>query len=252
MCTFLEVENVGKTYATLSGENVSALKHLSFSIKKGEFLTVVGASGSGKSTLLHILAGIEEATAGSIRWLTHAAPPRIGFVFQANTVFPWRTVERNLTYPLEVRHADAPTRRHRAMELCRLVGLDWDNYHGKYPKELSGGEKRRVAIGMALARQAELLLLDEPTSQMDYVTKWSMQRTILEVAAKEQFTAVLVTHDLDEAILLGDRVMILERGEVREIIEINLPRPRTQSLLVSEEFNHYREQIIKPREPATP
>lgn len=252
MCIFLEVEDISKTYATLSGEKVSALKHLSFSIRKGELVTIVGPSGSGKSTLLHILAGIEEATAGSIRWPTQAAAPRIGFVFQANTVFPWRTIERNLTYPLEVRRVDAPTRRRRAVDLCRLIGLDWGVYHGKYPKELSGGEKRRVAIGMALAREAELLLLDEPTSQLDYVTKWSMQRTILDLASKELFTAVVVTHDLDEAILLGDRVMILERGEVREVIEIDLPRPRDQSMLVSKEFNRYRERIIKPSEAPTP
>jgi ABC-type nitrate/sulfonate/bicarbonate transport system ATPase subunit len=126
-----------------------------------------------------------------------------------------------------------------------MVGLDWNLFHGKYPKELSGGEKRRVAIGMALAREAQLLLFDEPTSQLDYLTKWSMQSAILDLSSKANFTAVLVTHDLDEAILLKDRVLILDQGAMRALLRIDLPYPRRRSLLGSPEFNAYREQIIR-------
>lgn len=241
----LEVEGLSKTYETLSGEKVRALNNISFSLKEGDFLTVVGPSGSGKSTLLQILAGIEPSTSGSLRYPRYGKAPRIGFVFQTNTVFPWRTVERNLTYPLELRKIDRATRKRKAVELCRMVGLDWTVFHGKYPKELSGGEKRRVAIGMALAREAQLLLLDEPTSQLDYLTKWSMQNVIRELACQANLTAVLVTHDLDEAILLGDRVLILEQGATRALLNIDLPYPRRQSLFGSLEFNAYREQIIK-------
>ena len=243
--SFLEVGGLSKSYETLAGKKVRALNNISFSLKEGSFLTVVGPSGSGKSTLLQILAGIESPTSGTLRWKQNGNTPRIGFVFQTNTVFPWMTVERNLTYPLELRKLDRATRKRKAIELCKMVGLDWYLFHGKYPKELSGGEKRRVAIGMALAREAQLLLFDEPTSQLDYLTKWSMQSAILDLSRKANFTAVLVTHDLDEAILLGDRVLILDHGAMRALLKIDLPYPRRQSLFGSPEFNAYREQIIR-------
>lgn len=250
MTNCLEVDSISKSYVTLAGEKVDALKSLSFSLREGEFLTVVGPSGSGKSTLLHVLAGIESATSGSIQWSGSGSPPRIGFVFQTNTIFPWRTVESNLAYPLELRHVEHSERRQRAVELCGLIGLEWQVFHDKYPKELSGGEKRRVAIGMALARGARLLMLDEPTSQLDYLTKWEMQSMILKLAARERMAAVWVTHDLDEAILLGDRVLILDRGAAKALLKIDLPRPRGRLLLGSGDFNAYREQIVSYHEPA--
>ena len=148
--SFLEVEGLSKSYETLAGKKVEALNNISFSLDEGSFLTVVGPSGSGKSTLLQILAGIESPSSGTLRWKQNGNAPRIGFVFQTNTVFPWMTVEKNLTYPLELRKIDRATRKRKAIELCKMVGLDWHLFHGKYPKELSGGEKRRVAIGMAL------------------------------------------------------------------------------------------------------
>jgi ABC-type nitrate/sulfonate/bicarbonate transport system ATPase subunit len=135
-------------------------------------------------------------------------------------------------------------RRQRAAELCRLIGLAPEVFLGKYPKELSGGEKRRVAIGMALAYEADLLLLDEPTSQLDYLSRWDLQQTILDIWSRKRFTAVLVTHDLDEAVYLSDRVLVLENSTSKAILRINLPRPRTPALRDSEDFRALKNHLI--------
>jgi NitT/TauT family transport system ATP-binding protein len=245
MPTYLQVNDLSKHYKSLSGNVSVALENLSFSLQQGEFLTVVGPSGSGKSTLLHLLAGIEKPTSGSVTFSSGGNTPRIGFVFQANTVFPWRTVEANLTYSLELRRASRRVRKEKAVELSGLIGLDPEVFLNKYPKELSGGEKRRVAIGMALAHEASLLLFDEPTSQLDYITKWNMQQTITNLSIQKGFTTILVTHDLDEAIILGDRILILEKGIKKALLDIKLPRPRDAEVQASEMFTAYREQIMK-------
>lgn len=244
----VQLDKVSKSYITLAGKEVTALKDFSLSIFKGEFLTVIGPSGSGKSTLLQMLSGLEKPSNGHIRWIDANTLPRIGFVFQTNAIFPWRTIEQNLTYALEIEGVEKSIRKKKAAELCQQIGLSEEVFLHKYPKELSGGEQRRVAIGMALAHDSNLVLFDEPTSQLDYIAKWKMETLILNIWSQRKFTAVLVTHDLDEAILLGDRILLLENGQAQSILPVNLPRPREIDLLNSECVRDLKESIINNNE----
>jgi len=236
----VKLQSVSKSFRSISGEESVALNEVSLGIRAGEFLAVVGPSGCGKSTLLKLISGLEAPTAGSIaRPTIH----RLGLVFQENTVFPWRTVERNLTYSLEVERLSRLERHNEARRLCGVVGLDPDRLLGKYPKELSGGETRRVAIGMALAYRPEILLLDEPTSQLDYFSRVRMRQIIQKIWLGGNLTVVLVTHDIDEAIILGDRVLVLSGGRILDLIEIDLQRPRKESVLSFDSFDKYRQRI---------
>jgi ABC-type nitrate/sulfonate/bicarbonate transport system ATPase subunit len=240
----ISLNNVSKRFQSLIGKTVEALRDVSLEIDAGEFLTIVGRSGCGKSTLLQLIAGIEKPTSGTIEIVGEDFKPRVGFVFQSNTVFPWRTVNDNLAYALEIRGANRAERNEESSRLCQLVGLAPDQFLRKYPKELSGGETRRVAIGMALAYRSNVLLLDEPTSQLDYVTRLSMQQIVQDIWLKNPFTAVYVTHDIEEAIFLGDRVLLLEHGIVQETLKIDLKRPRDKRVLDDPLFLNYRDQIL--------
>lgn len=244
MSALFDISNLSKTFTTLSGDTVAALTDVSLTIESGEFLTIVGPSGCGKSTLLQILSGIDKQTSGIIQTAAPNAELRIGFVFQANTVFPWRTVEANLAYPLAIKGAKPALQVSEAVRIAKLVGLNPDIFLKKYPRELSGGETRRVAIGMALAHAANVMFMDEPTSQLDFLTRFQMQQTVQKLWLENGFTVVYVTHDIDEAILLGSRVMIMRAGRVKEIIEIALPRPRNKSTLADPVFIKYQEQIM--------
>jgi ABC-type nitrate/sulfonate/bicarbonate transport system ATPase subunit len=243
MSILLTVKNVSKVYKTVYGREIKAISNFSLNLSQGEILTIVGPSGSGKSTLLYIISGIENPTSGQVEFFGNSDRPRIGFVFQTNSIFPWRTVEKNLTYALELMKVEAIKRKEKATALCQLIRLDPDIFLKKYPKELSGGEARRVAMGMSLANDPNLLLLDEPTSHLDYITQWSVQNTIQGIWLKNKFSIVVVTHNIDEAIFLGDRVLIMDNGVLQAALEINLPRPREDVLRNSETFNVYREQI---------
>lgn len=243
MTHYCTIDNITKDYISVSSNLIRALENVSFFIDEHEFLAIVGPSGSGKSTLLNIIAGIERPTSGTVSFPTGSNEIKVGFVFQTDSVFPWRTVEKNLTYALELQRASKEAKKRKALEICQLIGLDPGIVLNKYPKELSGGERRRVALGMALAYDAEFLLLDEPTTQLDYVNKWSIQNTIQRLWMLNKFTSIVVTHDLEEAIFLGDRVLILEGGKVKAELNIELPRPRHDSLRSTERFNSYRKQI---------
>jgi NitT/TauT family transport system ATP-binding protein len=240
----VSLKNVSKSFHSLSGEVVSAVTDVSLEIGTGEFLTIVGTSGCGKSTLLQLISGIEKPTSGSIDFQGSDCRPRLGFVFQSNTVFPWRSVRENLSYALEVEGVDRNTRDNEAKRLCQLIGLAPDQFLEKYPKELSGGETRRVAIGMSLAYKANILLLDEPTSQLDYVTRLSMQTIVQDIWMKNPFTAIYVTHDIEEAVFLGDRVLLLERGAIKGTVTIDLKRPRDKKILDDSAFLDYRDWIL--------
>jgi ABC-type nitrate/sulfonate/bicarbonate transport system ATPase subunit len=242
--TALLCEGISKEYVSVSGRLAYALRDVSFSVAPGVFLTIVGPSGSGKTTLLKVIAGIEPPSRGAVRFGAEGSDARIGMVFQGNSVFPWRTVERNLTYGLEAEGAPARRCRAEAPRLCQLVGLDPDSYLGKYPRELSGGELRRVAIGMALSVRANILLFDEPTSQLDYVSKLQIGQTVQALAGERLFTSLYVTHDIDEAILLGDRVIFLEGGRVKDDLLVHLPRPRTIETLATMEFAALRKEAF--------
>jgi ABC-type nitrate/sulfonate/bicarbonate transport system ATPase subunit len=247
----LSVKNVCKTYTDISGQESKAISNVSFSLQKGEFLTIVGRSGSGKSTLLHLIAGIIKQDCGQIEYFPNKSQIRIGLVFQQNAVFPWKTVGGNISFPLELKKKNESSpnslrnieRKDRVKNICKIVGLDPDTQINKFPKELSGGQLRRLALGMSLAHDADILLLDEPTSQLDFVAKYLLQNTIQEIWAQRKFTAILVTHDLEEAIFLGTKVLILDDGEVIYEREIDLPRPRNDEMRFSIEFATHVKKI---------
>jgi ABC-type nitrate/sulfonate/bicarbonate transport system ATPase subunit len=249
--TAIKLTKISKRFNSLKAKTIDAVRDISLEIKSGEFLTIVGRSGCGKSTLLQLIADIEKPTSGTIDIVKDAGQdgkPRVGFIFQANTVFPWRTVEDNLSYALEVKGVGRAVRREESARLCELVGLQSTQYLSKYPKELSGGEVRRVAIGMALAYRPDVLLFDEATSQLDYVTRLAMQLVVQEIWLRNPFTAVYVTHDIEESVFLGDRVLLLERGVVKDLLKIDLERPRDKKVLDHPRFLGYRDQILNKLE----
>jgi NitT/TauT family transport system ATP-binding protein len=245
LSTRLTCNQVTKEYRTAKGRVVRALNGISLAVEHGEFLSVVGSSGSGKSTLLRIIAGLERPSSGSVEDYNSSSDGRIGFVFQGDSVFPWRTVERNLTYALEARGEERISNRERAVSLCHLVGLDPGVFLHKYPRELSGGETRRVAIGIALSVGASLLLFDEATSQLDYVSRLTLQATVQRLWMDKKPTVVYVTHDIDESIMLGTRIAVLSHGQLREVIPVNLPFPRGREVLALPSCVALREQILQ-------
>lgn len=230
----LECRGVGKSYTSSNGAVVQALDGIDLTVTSGEFVSVVGSSGSGKSTLLRILAGLETPTSGTVSRDMSILTPRVGVVFQTDSLFPWRTVEQNLAYALEARGASRHERKTRAIELCRAVDLSPEAFLTKFPRELSGGEARRVSIGIALSAEAPLLLLDEPTSQLDYVSRRRLQATVYELWDRARPTIVCVTHDVEEAILLSENVVVLNRGRIQDRIPVNLPFPRGPEALASQ------------------
>ena len=240
----LVCHHLSKEYRATAGNVTRALDDVCLGVESGEFLTIVGASGSGKSTLLRMLAGLERPTAGEVIDTRADGDGRIGFVFQGESVFPWRTVAENLSYSLEVQGASEMERSTKADLLCRTVGLDPQTFLRKYPRELSGGETRRVAIGMALSAGASLLVFDEPTSQLDYVSRVKLQVTIQRIWLENHPTVVYVTHDLEEAILLGTRIAVLEAGRLKGVYSVDIPIPRGPECVSDPMFIDLRKRIL--------
>jgi len=238
----LEVKNLGKTFASPQGE-VTALKNINFKTHRREFVCVIGPSGCGKSTLIRILAGLESYTSGQVlldgKAVTGPGPDR-GMVFQGYTLFPWLTVKKNVMFGLEMNKRGGGTAASEALQWLDLVGLA--KFADAYPHQLSGGMKQRVAIARALANQPRILLMDEPFGALDAQTRCKMQAHLLEIWRNIDVTILFITHDLDEAILLADRILVLKAhpGEVQELIEVPVPRPR-----------NFNEQYLSPEFLAT-
>jgi len=234
----LRVEHLGKTFRTGKGTTV-ALNDINFSTHRREFLCVVGPSGCGKSTLVRILAGLEEKTSGDVllegRPVTGPGRDR-GMVFQGYTLFPWLSVKKNVMFGPEINGAGRHQSETQALQWLQLVGLE--KFADCYPHQLSGGMKQRVAIVRALANQPRILLMDEPFGALDAQTRCRMQAHLLEIWRKIDITIVFITHDLDEAIFLADRILVLSAhpGEVQELIEVPVPRPRSLGQFISTEF----------------
>jgi len=234
----LEVKDVGKKFDSRQG-NTEALRNISFRTHQREFLCVVGPSGSGKSTLVRIVAGLEEETSGEIllegKPVTGPGRDR-GMVFQAYTLFPWLTVKKNVMFGLEINGMGRRKAEAQALRWLHLVGLD--KFVDAYPHQLSGGMKQRVAIVRALANQPQMLLMDEPFGALDAQTRARMQAHLMEIWQAIDITVLFITHDLDEAIYLADRILVLSAhpGEVMDLIEVPVPRPRSPSQFISEEF----------------
>ncbi|SEQ23263.1 NitT/TauT family transport system ATP-binding protein [Azotobacter beijerinckii] len=226
-------------------ERVVALEHFDLEVRAGEFLSVLGPSGCGKSTFLSILAGLAEKSGGSL--LVDGQPleginARQGVVFQGYALFPWRTVLENIEVGLEIRGVGKAERRERAREYLELVGLG--GFGARYPHEISGGMKQRVAIARALVYEPEVLLMDEPFAALDAQTREILQAELLRIWDARKKTIVFITHSLDEAIFLSDRIAVMTHrpGRVKEILEVPLPRPRPAELRNSEEFVHLRQR----------
>ena len=217
---------------------------------RSEFVCVVGPSGAGKTTLLRCLAGLVPPTAGDAMFegvALRRVPEQVGVVFQdyGRSLYPWLTVNRNLALPLKVRGVDKATRTLRIEEVLHAVGLDGEGRH--YPWQLSGGMQQRVAIARVLAYRPELLLMDEPFASVDAQTRFELEDLILRVRDEFSITVVFITHDIDEAVYLADRVVVLSSspGVVREIVDVSLPRPRDQIATKSQEhFSRLRQHIL--------
>jgi NitT/TauT family transport system ATP-binding protein/sulfonate transport system ATP-binding protein len=238
------IRHLSKTF-TLNGQPLPVLKDLNLTIRSGESLAIVGASGSGKTTLLRILAGLEAADSGDVLIdgrRIHGVGTERAVIFQEPRLLPWLTVVDNIGFGLETRGVSRDEARFIAQRYIDLVGLK--GFETAYPRQLSGGMAQRVGIARALAVQPEILLLDEPLGALDAMTKIGMQRELARIWEEEGVTTVLVTHDLEEAIFLADRILILPRdkgGEPR-LIEIDLARPRDRT---APGFVRQREELLE-------
>ena len=244
--TVLEVEALNKHFQG-NGKTVTALKDVDFRVHRREFVTVIGPSGCGKSTLIRILAGLESASTGRVLLdgqPVHGPGPDRGMVFQGYTLFPWLTVKKNIMFGLlaQGRHSRA-TAESEALQWIELVGLE--KFVDAYPNQLSGGMKQRVAIARALANKPRILLMDEPFGALDAQTRCKMQSYLLEIWRNIDITILFITHDLDEAVLLADRILVLKAhpGEVQELIEVPVPRPRHADQLITPEFLATRKRV---------
>ena len=241
----LKVDHLTKVFETRKGRTV-ALNDISFETHRREFLCIVGPSGCGKSTLVRILAGLDRQSAGQVllagQPVTGPGADR-GMVFQGYTLFPWLTVKRNVMFGLEMNNHGRTHAEREALQWLDLIGLG--KYADAYPHQLSGGMKQRVAIARALANQPRILLMDEPFSALDAQTRARMQSYLLEIWRKIDITIVFITHDLDEAVFLADRILVLKAnpGEVAELIEVPVPRPRHAAQYVGPEFRAARDRL---------
>lgn len=234
----LEVQGLSKSFTTPKGA-VEVLKSVDFKVYRREFISVIGPSGCGKSTLIRMLAGLETLSAGS--FLLDGEEPigpgaDRGMVFQSYTLFPWLSVKKNVMFGLEVNGRSGSAVEQEALQWIELVGLG--HVADSFPSQLSGGMKQRVAIARALANQPQILFMDEPFGALDPHTRGQMQSHLLQIWRNVDVTILFVTHDLDEAIYLSDRILVLKAnpGEIQEFIEVPVPRPRTSECMLSPEF----------------
>ena len=240
----LKIDNVYKEYQGRNGKMV-ALNGVNLDIKENEFICVVGPSGCGKSTLLNIIAGLEP-TSGAVyldgKQIEGTGVER-GVVFQQYALFPWRTVLNNVMFGLEMKKTPKEEAKEIAMKYIESVGLK--GFENAYPKELSGGMKQRVAIARAYAADPEVLLLDEPFGALDAQTRVQLQTELLNTWEKEKKTCFFITHDVDEAIILAQRVIIMSArpGRIKRIVDIDIPYPRTQETKSDEQFLKLKAEI---------
>lgn len=229
----------GKTQRTI-------LNAIDLKIHQREFICVIGPSGCGKSTFSRVVAGLDGYTDGEIlvdgKAIQGPSPER-GMVFQGYTLFPWKTVKENVMFGPEMKGHSHAVAEAQAREWINIIGLE--KYEQQYPHQLSGGMKQRVAIARALVNQPKILLMDEPFGALDPHTRQKMQRHLMDLWQNIDITIIFVTHDMDEAILLADRIVALKAnpGEIKEIIEVNLPRPRQPDIMLSPEFKQLRQRV---------
>jgi NitT/TauT family transport system ATP-binding protein len=238
----IEVQGVWKRFAIPGGE-VIALKEIDLAIGKGEFVCLLGPSGCGKSTLLNAIAGFQPPTAGTItvdgKPITAPGPDR-GMVFQEYALFPWMTVAQNVSFGLEIKGMKRPAIKARVGELLEMLKLN--DFRDRFPKDLSGGMRQRVAIARVLALDPPVLLMDEPFGALDSLTRRSLQDELIRIWAEMKKTIVFVTHSIEESIYLADRIVVMtyRPGTIKADIKVQIPRPRDSSTLP---FNELKRQL---------
>ena len=219
----LRFDNVSMHYHTKQGETV-ALQNVNFSVSEGEFVAIIGPSGCGKSTLLSLAAGLLQPTKGKV--LTEGGS--FGYMLQKDELFPWRTIEKNIFLPLEIKRTDTPEHRARALALAEKYGLG--QFLKSYPAALSGGMRQRAALIRTLSVDPDVLLLDEPFSALDYQTRLSVCDDVYKIIRQEKKTALLITHDISEAISVADKIFVLSRRPARVVAEHTLTFPESEPL----------------------
>jgi len=239
----IDIRHLSKVF-TKERRSIVALDDLGLEIREGEFVCLLGPSGCGKTTVLRIVAGLEAKSGGSVmvegKEVRDSGPER-GMVFQEFALFPWRTATKNIEFGLEVKHVPEAERIVASKKLIDLVGLK--GFEDAHPKELSGGMKQRVAIARALANNPKVLLMDEPFGSLDAQTRNLMQKELLRIWSAARKTVLFVTHSVEEAVFLADRIVVMTArpGKVRELIEVSLPRPRDRT---SSEFLAIRSKVL--------
>jgi NitT/TauT family transport system ATP-binding protein len=241
----LEVHDIVKRFITAEGA-ILAIDHLSLTVAPGEFLSVIGPSGCGKSTLFNIIGGLAGDYEGRVTVggeTISGTHPAIGMVFQEESTFPWRTVQDNVAFPLELTGIARHERLERARHFISLVGLD--GFERRYPSELSGGMRQRVAIARTLASQPKILLMDEPFAALDEQTRLLLGDKVLQIQQQLAQTTLLITHNITEAVQLSDRVLVMtyRPGRCKRIVDIDLPHPRDSEVVGSTAFGRYVAEV---------
>ena len=242
----IQFVEVAMRFPTRKGE-VRALEQISLAVPDGQFACIVGPSGCGKSTLLSIAAGLVTPTEGEV--LVNGKPasepgPDRGMVFQSYSLYPWLSVRRNIEFGLEIKHTPKAERNRQSSELIHLMKLD--GFADAFPKALSGGMKQRAAIARAIANDPEILLMDEPFGALDALTRQVMQEMLTDIWQRYRKTVLFVTHDIDEAIFLGDVIYVMTNrpGRIRTTLQVDLPRPRSFDMVSTQHFSELRNQVV--------
>jgi NitT/TauT family transport system ATP-binding protein len=243
MTAAIEVSGLSHNY----GGTVPALEDISFSVPAGRFTVIVGPSGCGKTSLLMMLAGLRAQTQGGIHVLgkpiPEPDPQRVGVIFQEASLYPWLTALENIEFPLSLRGTPKEDMRRRAEDMLNLVGLA--GFGARFPHELSGGMKQRVAIARGLVQDPPVLLMDEPFAALDEQTRMTMGHELLRIWSTTSKTVVFITHSLTEAVYLADEVLVMSArpGRIIDRIEVDLPRPRTYEMMATDVFGRLRDRI---------
>ena len=242
----LQVRGLSKIYED-NGREVVALKDVNLEVKESEFVMIVGPSGCGKTSLINIIGGLDEASSGEVlldRKAVNGPGADRGMVFQGYSLFPWLTVQKNVEFGLKMKKIPAAERAEHARKYISLVGLE--GFEDALPRQLSGGMKQRVAIARTLANEPEVLLMDEPFGALDAQTRVVMQELLADISRRTGTTILFITHDIDEAVLLGDRIYVMSRrpGTVRDAITVDIPGERNHNSLVLPEFLETKKKIM--------
>ena len=228
--TAIEIQDLSKKFIAVSGSSTEALQNVSFSVNKGEFLTIIGPSGCGKSTALSIIAGLITPSSGSVKIdgveVQSPTPDKVAMMFQEYTLLPWRSIIKNVEFGLELRHVPKIERNNLAVKYLKMVGLS--GFENRYPHELSGGMKQRVALARSLSLQTPYILMDEPFGALDEQTRIILGQELVKIWEETKKTVIFVTHSLFEAAFLSDRVIIMTSrpGKIKKIIDVDVNRPR--------------------------